>query len=208
MAACRQYLVVLFFIASINLFVVPPCARGKSYEPSTVKGMDAFNGSASAREILGKNGFVVADPAFKQIFEGYINSPETGKPSESAPRGTSVPLFITTVSAWHTYHVLLEEGVKEMEEVQSRRLLNFSRHFLATVANQNPGPAGSGLSLLASVGLALQEENYPKSAGPGAKHLVDGLCTGSTPVEMVLYARPDQREAMMTRVREWSKSAH
>ena len=66
---------------------------------------------------------MVADPAFKQIFEPYIKSPPIKEPSEKHPLGESLPSFITTDSAWHTYHVLLEEGVKDMEEVESQRLL-------------------------------------------------------------------------------------
>jgi len=93
--------------------------------------MGAFQGSASAKQLLSQNGFVVADPAFKQIFEPYIKSPQTEEPSDKKPMGYSLPSFITTDSALHAYHVLLEEGVKSMEEIQSQRLLNFSRRLVA-----------------------------------------------------------------------------
>src|SRR5438105_2323214 len=46
-----------------------------TYDLRTVKGIETFSGSAAAKELLAKNGFVVADPAFKQIFEPYIKSP-------------------------------------------------------------------------------------------------------------------------------------
>jgi HEAT repeat protein len=160
----------------------PALARGESYDLRTVKGIEAFSGSAAARELLGKNGFVVADPAFKQIFEPYIKSPQTEEPSEKNPMGRSLPSFITTDSAWHTYHVLLEEGVKGMEEIQSRRLLDFSRRLLA--AASDPKIGNSNLVLFASVGLALQDEHYRQSLAPELKRIVDGLRTGSTPVEM------------------------
>ena len=42
-----------------------------------------------------------------------------------------VPFFVTTDSAWHTYHVLLEEGVREMEEAQAGNLKEFSTKLVA-----------------------------------------------------------------------------
>src|ERR1017187_7766839 len=100
--------------ASYSLCLMPALVWGESYDLRTVKGIEAFSGSTAARELLGKNGFVVADPAFKQIFKPYIKSLQTEEPSETNPMGRSLPSFITADSAWHTYHVLLEEGVKEM----------------------------------------------------------------------------------------------
>src|ERR1039457_2841051 len=123
----------LLLVASIGPFVI---ARGEAYNLRAVNGIEAFGGSTAARELLGKNGFVVADPAFKQIFEAYIKSPQIEGPSAANPMGRSLPSFITTDSAWHTYHVLLEEGVRQMEEVESGRLLEFSRELLAIVSNQ------------------------------------------------------------------------
>ncbi len=172
----------LLLLASCSLCMRPALAWGESYDLHSVKGIEAFNGSTAARELLGKNGFVVADPAFKQIFEPYIKSPQTEAPSETNDMGSSLPSFITTDSAWHTYHVLLEEGVKGMEEIQSRRLLDFSRRLLA--AASDPKIGNSNLVLFASVGLALQDEHYRQSLRPEVKSIVDGLRTGSTPVEV------------------------
>ena len=181
----QHYFVALLFAAGISLCLPPGFARGgESYDLRAVKGIEAFNGSAAAREILGRNGFVVADPAFKQIFEPYIKSPQTEKPSESNPMGGSLPSFITTDSAWHTYHVLLEEGVKEMEEVQSRRLLGFSRQLWTAARKQKAGPIANDLALFASVGLALQDEQHRQALTPEEKRIVDGLRTGSTPVQV------------------------
>ena len=113
---------------------------GGSYDLGKVGGMAAFQGSASARELLGRNDFVVANPTFKQIFEAYIESPRIEEPSIQVPTGRSLPSFITPDSAWHTYHVLLEEGVRELEEIQSRRLLEFSRGLWATTRAQGARP--------------------------------------------------------------------
>jgi HEAT repeat protein len=178
----RPCLWISLLAASCSLCMRPALARDETYDLRTVKGIEAFSGSAAARELLGKNGFVVADPAFKQIFEPYIKSSQTEEPSEKNPMGRSLPSFITADSAWHTYHVLLEEGVKGMEEIQSRRLLDFSRRLLAVASDPKIG--NSNLVLFASVGLALQDEHYRQSLAPELKRIVDGLRTGSTPVEM------------------------
>jgi HEAT repeat protein len=68
---------------------------------SLVEGIDKFAGSASAWRLLETNGFVVADPAYQQIFEPYLD--------------TSLPPFITIDSAWDTYQVLLAAGKKQLE---------------------------------------------------------------------------------------------
>ena len=137
------------FCANLDLAV------SDTYNLRAVKGIEAFTGSAEAEKLLGKNGFVVADPAFKQIFEPYIKSPQTEATSETNRMGSALPSFITTDSAWHTYHVLLEEGVKNMEEIQSQRMLNFSRRLIA--AARDSRNRDSDLVLFASVGLALQD---------------------------------------------------
>ena len=155
-------------------------SQGETYDLRAVKDIEAFNGSAAAKELLAKNGFVVADPAFKQIFEAYIKSPQTKEPSEKSPMGQSLPSFITTDSAWDTYHVLLEEGVKQMEEVQAHRLAEFSRLLLNTACDQKAGPK---LVQFASVGLALQDEHYRQSLAAADKQIVDGLRTGTAPIE-------------------------
>jgi hypothetical protein len=73
----------------------------QSYDLGLVADIAQFSGSDAAHELLRKNGFVVADPAFKQIFEPYIKSPMTHEPSGENPRGLTLPSFITVDSAWH-----------------------------------------------------------------------------------------------------------
>ncbi|MGO8836706.1 MAG: DUF3160 domain-containing protein [Limisphaerales bacterium] len=172
---------ILLLVAATGLYFLATTASDAACDLSGVKDIEAFQGSAAARELLRKNGFVVADPSFKQIFEAYIKSPEVEKSSEKNPMGRSLPSFITTDSAWHTYHVLLEEGVKQMEEVQSQRLHKFSRQLLRAVTERKAGP---DLGLFASVGLALQDETYRQSLTGGEKRIVDALRTGTTPVEI------------------------
>jgi hypothetical protein len=168
----------------IGLCLTSSPVGGHPFDIGHAKGIEQFAGSATARELLAKNGFVVADPAFKQIFEPYIKSPELEEPSQKDPSGHSLPSFITTDSAWHTYHVLLEEGVKELEELQSRRLVKFSRQLWTATSEQasNAPAGGDDLSWFASVGLALQDAEHRPALAPEEKRIVDGLRTGSTDV--------------------------
>lgn len=161
---------------AILVSLSPKCAADDLH---SVKGIQAFHGSGEARALLKQNGFVVADPAFRQIFEAYIQSPETDAPSETNRTGSSLPSFITADSAWDTYHVLLEEGVKQMEEIQAKRLVSFSRQLLEAAEKQNADPS---LKTFAAVGLALQDKHYHQTLGGEAKRIVDGLQNGSTPV--------------------------
>ena len=171
-------------VVSLQLLFSGAFASAESYDLLAVKGMEAFGGSAAAKELLGKNGFVVAAPVFKQIFEAYLASPETKEPYDTnrISRGNSLPSIITTDSAWDTCHFLLEEGVKGMEEIQSHRLLDFSRRLLT--AAQDPKTGNSDLLMFASVGLALQDEQYRQSLAADAKGIVDGLRAGSSPVRV------------------------
>ena len=95
-----KHLVAPFLTAGISLSLLPMLVRGGSYDLRSVKGVENFQGSKAARELLGRNGFVVADPAFKQIFEPYIKSHQAEEPSAQNPMGRSLPAFITTDSAW------------------------------------------------------------------------------------------------------------
>jgi len=171
---------ILIFSAVLSFCLRPGLVHSETYNLGAVKGIEAFSGSTGARKLLGQNGFVVADPAFKQIFEPYIKSPQTEEPSETNRMGSSLPSFITTDSAWHTYHVLLEEGVKNLEEIQSQKLTDFSRQLLAAAKDANSG--SNDLILFAAVGLALQDEHFQQTLAPEAKRIVDALRNGTMPV--------------------------
>jgi len=141
------------------------------YDLSHTDGMNCFYGSAEAEKVLEAQGFVVANPDFRQIFEPYIHS--------------DLPAFITPDSAWHTYHVILEEGVKEMERAQGARLAKFSR-FLLTAAQDQSSNAPAEFSAIAdyaSLGLALQDHAHRESLSAAQKQFVEGLLAGTAPVE-------------------------
>lgn len=146
--------------------VAAPKLPGK-YDLVKVENMKGFVGSAAARKLLTRNGFVVTSQQFKQIFSAYI--------------GSGPPKFITTDSAWHTYHVLLEEGVKQLEEAQAKRLRKFSRKLVdAATKRVKSGETGFGdLADFASVGLAFQDASFLKTLPKEQAGLVQALRSGS-----------------------------
>jgi len=160
------------FIVGVGLLIMRAESKGETYDLRRVEGMEGFAGSTKARELLAKNGFVVADPAFKQIFEPYIKSPQLAEPSEKDRFGKHLPSFITTDSAWHTYHVLLEEGVKELEEIQSRKLVEFSRQLLSDVREYAQNGVANKLVRYVSVGLGLQDQKIRESLPAEDKKLL------------------------------------
>ncbi len=122
-------------------------AQKSAYELEKVEHIGSFVGSEEAKEHLARHGFVVTDQQFKQIFEAYI--------------GSELPKFITTDSAWHTYHVLLEEGVRKLEEAQARCLKKFSTRLIEVALSKSKGKKGPYMDLarFAGVGLGLQDRD-------------------------------------------------
>ena len=134
--------------------------------------MNCFGGSAEAQQLLAKQGFVVAAPEFSQLFQAYIQSP--------------LPVFITPDSAWHTYHVVLEDGVKEMERAQGRRLAEFSRRLIKVAQQQAINePQFEAIAAYAAVGLAFQDGDFREGVAADQKRVVQEL------LREMLPAAPD-----------------
>jgi len=169
------------------LFLSAETAAAQNY--TLVQGLDKFEGSARAWHLLATNGFVVADPSFKQIFEPYMDD--------------SIPVFITPDSVWHAYHALLAEGMHGLETIQSRQFAEFSRRLFMS-ANEQPKSAGSDFSDLArfaAIGLALQDQSFRKSLPDDQKRVAETLLKGEGEVRFgfgfPLWApafHPDGRE--------------
>jgi hypothetical protein len=145
-------------------------SAGPAYDLKQTEGMNLFSGSAEAAKILERQGFVVAAPEYRQIFEPYLES--------------DLPVFVTPDTAWHTYHMLLEEGVKEMERTQSARLREFSKLLLNSARAQasNGVPEFSAIADYASIGLAFQEPAQRELLDADQKRLLASLTNGSAPV--------------------------
>jgi len=167
-------------------------ARAASgHDLGKVEGMKGFVGSEAARKLLTRNGFVVTGQQFKQIFAAYI--------------GGALPKFITTDSAWHTYYVLLEEGVMQLEEDQAKRLREFSRKLVAAAEKRAKAgkPGFDDLADFASVGLALQDASFRKTLPKEQAGIVGALTSGSglvtVPVGFPLMAERFRAKSFYTK---------
>ncbi len=128
------------------------------------------------RKLLARNGFVVAEGPLKQIFEVYLQE--------------GFPHFITPDSAWHTYHVLLEEGVRTLSEVEAGTLKNFSAR-LVKAALEGRDPADRDLARFAAAGLAFQDPDAVDPALQGeARAVRDALEGQSGPVRVLFFGLP------------------
>jgi hypothetical protein len=118
------------------------------YDLAQVRHIDGFTGSQRAKNLLAHQGFVVTEEQFRQIFEPYLPSSHV-----------KMPTFITVDSAWHTYHVLLEEGVQDVELGQARLLQRFSRrlHQIASGHKAASVPVYHDLATFAAVAWAIQD---------------------------------------------------
>lgn len=113
-----------------------------------VEGLDKFSGSTPAWQLLATNGFVVTDPAFNDFYEPYLDA--------------SVPSFITVDSAWQTYRVLFEEGVKQMAR----------RPHPVSAPGQPPSWLASGLNAAQPSGLQVfAGQSWPDSIQGDAMRL-------------------------------------
>src|SRR6185436_5301890 len=162
------------FLLAILIFAQQP--EGRLYDVDKVEQSDKFKGSQEARTLLGRNGFVVIEAPIKQIFEPYIHA--------------ALPTFITADSAWHAYHVLLEEGAREMSRHEAETLRKLSARLLAlSVASQDP--LDRDLARYAAVGLAFQDLSAVDPAlRTEAKALVDAIQGGSGTVGALFFGLP------------------
>jgi len=167
------------------LLLVVPCVEAAESTPATYDVRALPPGvtellSEDAKALLSKQGFVVAGQQFKQIFEAYI--------------GGAMPPFITTDSAWHTYHVLFEEGVHQLEEAQAQRLLKFSRLLCeAAQKHADRNRAYEDILQYASVGLALQDAESLKNLSAKQRGPVNELVAqlkGSSEVSVLFFGLP------------------
>jgi hypothetical protein len=136
---------VLFLVCLPSAAQAGDPPPGPPFNLADVRHIDEFTGSDAARQMLARQGFVVTDQQFRQIFEAYV--------------GSDLPKFITVDSVWHTYHVLLEEGVRQLEVERARLLRRFSTQLYQTaIAHQNEtASVYRDLALFAAVGTALQD---------------------------------------------------
>ena len=180
---------LLLLVISFVL-TAPVCAQEHApapYRLEDVKHIDCFVGSKEAKEMLAKQGFVVTRQQFTQIFAAYL------KLDQSKPW---LPNFVTEDSAWHAYHVLLEEGIRQLEVQQAAVLRRFSTRLL-DVTRTRSGKSGDlywDLAAFAAVGLALQDSDAVSSLEPDLRKVVSGITraieTGNEPIRVLFFGLP------------------
>ncbi|MEZ6009163.1 MAG: DUF3160 domain-containing protein [Planctomycetota bacterium] len=110
-----------------------PAAPGES-APTDVRGLDHLPGGKRERDALLERGFVVLPRFQAQIFTPYIT--------------TDLPPYITVDSAWHTYQVVMEEALADIEGAWSQRLPTGLRALAAELATESkPAEAASAAGL-------------------------------------------------------------
>lgn len=115
--------------------------------------LSRFKGAEEAKALLKANGFVVTGPEFRQLFEAYVKE--------------DLPFFITTDSAWHAYHVLLESALRHLENRQAEQLKIFLTSLHGSI-QQHPDKDSKpmiALRWVTEVGLGLLSTDH-KEASP------------------------------------------
>lgn len=181
-----------YAVSCLTSLLVAALAPGEErfappYRLQDVAGMEAFVGSADARELLARQGFVVTGLQFPQIFAAYLRL-AIDLPQEQ----TDIPWFITEDSVWHAYHVLLEEGVHVLEEVQADRLHEFSTRLLraAQARSATLDAVDEDLAAFAAVGLGLQDPAAVEAMGAGIQGRVAEVLRGlraSQPARVLFF---------------------
>ena len=174
---------VVMLLLSLQAF--PDSSSG--YDLGRVEYMDRFIGSKEAKEMLLEKGFVVTDQQFNQIFGAYI-AHDYDRPSPAK--------FITVDSAWHTYHVLLEESVKQLEEGQAVNLLDFSKQLYNKASELKELPDGiyADLARFAAVAMVMQDvaslESIDQEDQSLVRNIVDKLKQGSGETSVLFFSTP------------------
>lgn len=91
---------------------VPAGATAPLFDLSKVEGLDKYTGPEEGKALLAQRGLLVSPETEQQLFDFYSGS---------------LPYFITTDAALHTYRVILEKEFKEFEKRQAGALSMFQQ---------------------------------------------------------------------------------
>jgi hypothetical protein len=127
---------------------------------ATVEGAEHFPGTDRDRQVLARQGFVVLPRQYRQIFSLYI--------------GSSLPHYVTADSAQHTFHVILEAALEDVERAAAGRLKAFAGALHARLAGFACDPrfaAGRDLAL-AHAAVAARLLGHPAPVPPHLESVV------------------------------------
>ncbi|MBT3199117.1 MAG: DUF3160 domain-containing protein [Phycisphaerales bacterium] len=156
------------------------CAEPFEYPNEDEQTLQVTEKSKALDRLLEKNGFVVTTREFYQMFSAYCPLPSNNP--------DNLPPFITTDSAWHTYHILLEKGVKQLEQRQAIHLKMFSRRLLSRAKEmaRNGETDFSKIANYASIALAIQDKKHAATLTGKQKELLAAIRTGRGKVKTPL----------------------
>jgi hypothetical protein len=167
-----SFRLMLYIALGFGFVAGAPAGLLGDWETEDSQTLETTDKSKALDRMLEKNGFAVTSREYRQMFSAYI--------PDSAGGSDRLPPFITTDSAWHTYHVLLEEGIKQLEQRQAMRLKMFSRRLLRRAAKL----AGDGqtdfskIADYASIALAIQDKNHAATLAGKQKELLAAIKSG------------------------------
>jgi hypothetical protein len=114
-------------IGALSLLLATLTARAAVPDVSRVEGIDRLKGEHDALRLIEKNGFVVLPTYYRRIFTPYIQG--------------GLPRFVTADSVHRTFHVILEDELKNVERSFSSDVQELAKkvaaHFHGMLARGN-----------------------------------------------------------------------
>jgi hypothetical protein len=181
---------------------LPAAFNGGGYtlpvDLSQIQGLDLVDLTGSQRALLAKNGFVVTPPVagefreFYQIYEGG--------------RYTEMPMFITTDSVYHVYHLIFDKMLRDLETGYFiASLKSLTSAMLASSSNQYESLKGTSLAdpalrNVAYFAVAEKLLGLPDPFPPQANDMVNAelalINSASGPIYSPIWDRPDLSDDM------------
>ncbi|HEX2979049.1 MAG TPA: DUF3160 domain-containing protein [Anaerolineaceae bacterium] len=162
----------------------------------SVAGLDQLELSDAQRALLEQNGFVVAEPVtgeyqeFYQVYESY--------------RYASLPMFVTTDSIFHVYHLVFDKMLRDLERDSFIPMLNdLTTTLFATSVQQMQALAGTPLEdqarrNVAYFGVAARVLELPVEIPAEVSAMVDAEVAAieahAGPAISAIWDRPDLPE--------------
>lgn len=103
------------------------CAQAEDVvnDLSAVQFMNHYKGPDQGKELLKQNGFVVVQQFYHRIFAPYADM--------------EMPHYVTTDSVYHTFHVIFEDLLKQVEAENSEQVLQLTRRMREALKTVTPG---------------------------------------------------------------------
>ncbi|HUV40025.1 MAG TPA: DUF3160 domain-containing protein [Planctomycetota bacterium] len=111
-----------------------------------VEGIGGLKGPPGARELLGKNGFVVVPRYYHQIFSPYIQE--------------GLPAFVTTDSVHRTFHVIFEEQIKTLETHYAAEVSALTKGMLGALERMPASPERRRVRAYFAVAAKLLDDGF------------------------------------------------